>query len=226
MCASWTGRVRREERERGRKTHAHTNALSFFTLCRQHHDTSKDYLLSHLLLTFFLSPCQTGTHSSRPESLTRTHTHSRSYTHSNSRKTNARHHPDFCMRTRTCTPSSTHTRTNQTLLNVCFLEEEPARFSTCLSALKSARVAVVDEAKVRRGGGGCSGHEAQETASGNKACERKEGGTLPPCSRPIVKKAHTLSAFMLFCLQRRCANNMTDSSMLVVSYPKCKHCLE
>ena len=153
MCASWTGRVRREERERGRKTHAHTNALSFFTLCRQHHDTSKDYLLSHLLLTFFLSPCQTGTHSSRPESLTRTHTHSRSYTHSNSRKTNARHHPDFCMRTRTCTPSSTHTRTNQTLLNVCFLEEEPARFSTCLSALKSARVAVVEEAKVRRGGG-------------------------------------------------------------------------
>ena len=148
------------------------------------HYGTKLLTLSHLLLTFSLT--QRGTHSSRLA-------HERTYTHS-TRERRMRGIIQTFAHAHALAHSlrHMHTRTNQTLWNVCFLEKEPAGLSTCLSALKSARVSDELWQKSGREGARARGHEAQEPASGNMACERQAGGSSPlqpppPCSRPIVK---------------------------------------
>ena len=133
MCTSWTGRVRREERRARMReeNNAHTHSLLFHSWPTG--TTAQDYLLS--LTSYSLTLSLKEAHI-RPDSPTNTLTHTQlrerrmrgiiqTFAHAHALAHSLRH---------------THTRTNQTLLNVCFLEKEPAGLSTCFSALKSARV--------------------------------------------------------------------------------------
>ena len=96
------------------ENNTHTHTLSFFILGRQALRHKITYSLSPP--THFLSHSKRHTFvQTRPQ----THLHTL-----NSRKTNARHHPDFCTRTRTRTLSPTHAHTHSPNTLECLLSGE------------------------------------------------------------------------------------------------------
>ena len=196
MCTSWTGRVRREERRARMREENNTHTHSPFSFLADRHYGTRLLTLSHLLLTFSLT--QRGTHSSRLA-------HKRTYTHS-TRERRMRGIIQTFAHAHALAHSlrHTHTRTNQTLWNVCFLEKEPAGLSTCFSALKSARVS--DELWQKSGREGARarprGPRASKWQHGLRTPGRRFFNAAATAAMQQThsksKKSHTLSAFMRF----------------------------